>query len=178
MHASQSLFACIDLSYFSMHVCLDIGSINLYKCEGQDKIPIWLIVFGVISLCHTLISIFKRCAKEIAKKTSSEDDDNRNQSYASRSGSTCESLLSLFLFIWLIVGSVWVFSYFYNVWNVYNCTANPNGDSRCNCDPVVFMFSYITLIVIYAASLLICVCGCCCFCGAAIFLGGRSTSEK
>lgn len=162
------------LVYNCMYMCGHAGAIYFHDCNDQDKIPIWLIVFGVVSLFHTSISLLKHCGKLLTKKSNqdSEDDGNRNASYVSRSGSTCESLLSLFLFIWVIVGSVWVFGYYYSTWAPNDCTNNP---SVCNCSPVVFLFSYISLIVMYAISLLFCCCGCCWFCIVLICLGSSGT---
>ena len=133
------------------------------------------MVFGSVSLLHTLISVFKFCAKLAVKKTD-EEGENRNQNYTSRGGTTCESLLSLFLFIWTIVGSFWVFNYYISTWGRYSCTADPSNPF-CTCDPVVFLFSYITLIVMYALSLLLCCCGCCCFICLALFAGASSSDS-
>ena len=149
-----------------------IGSVYIHDCPGQFYIPIWLVVFGSVSLLHTLISVCKFCAKLAAKKTD-EEGENRNQNYASRGGTSCESLLSLFLFIWTIVGSFWVFNYYIYVWQPNDCTNDPSN-VLCTCHPVAFMFSYITLIVMYALSLFLCCCGCCCFICIALFAGASA----
>lgn len=155
---------------------LVIGSVHINDCPGQYRIPIWLVVFGAVSLVHTLISVFKFCAKIVTKKTE-EEGETRNQNYASRSGTTCESLLSFFLFIWTIVGSFWVFNYYVYTWSRHGCSNNYD-DTVCQCHPVVFLFSYITLIVMYSLSLLICCCGCCCFICCAVFAGASSRDEE
>ena len=146
------------------------------NCEGQRFIPIWLIVFGSVSLLHTIVSSLKYCAKIGAKKTE-EDGENRNKNLASRGGSGCESLLSVFLFIWTIVGSSWVFTYYYSTWVPNDC--NNNYDRLlCQCDAVPFLFSYITLIIMYALSLLICFCGCFCIVCLGLIAGVTTTTEE
>ncbi len=145
------------------------------NCEGQHFIPIWLIVFGSVSLLHTIVSSLKYCAKIGAKKTE-QDGENRNQNMASRGGSGCESLLSVFLFIWTIVGSSWVFSFYYNTWAPNDCT-NSYNRAMCECDAVPFLFSYITLIIMYTVSLLICCCGCFCIVCLGLIAGTATTEE-
>ncbi len=152
------------------------GSIYLNDCSGQRFIPIWLVVYGSVSLFHTAISCVKYFARIITKKEG-ETEENRNQRAASRGGSSFEGLLSTFLFIWTIVGSVWVFSFYYSTWLPENCTNSYNEDS-CGCHPVPFFFSYATLLVLYCLALLICCVGCCCVvCLWVIGVAGASSQE-
>lgn len=160
-------------SNYFMLVCSP-GAIYINDCEGQRFIPIWLVVFGSVSVFHTLVSSFKYVAKIIAKKT--DDEENTNEKRASRGGNCCESILSLFLFIWTIVGSVWVFGYFYGVWSPFDCTNNFDR-VICRCNPVVFTFSYAILIVMYAVSLLICCCGCFCIVCIGLFAAGAASGD-
>ena len=142
------------------------GAVYLDDCPaantsaGGGRIPIWLIVFGCVSVVQTIIGSVKRCCKR--KKDS--DDDSQSRNYAERGGNGFESLISLFLFVWIIVGSVWVFS-FYGRFN--DCRDNFSGDPFC-CHPVPYLFSFSVLIVVYVVSFLACFCCCCVFCLAAL----------
>lgn len=133
----------------------------------MSKIPIWLIVFGTFALLQTIINGLRRCIETVRKNNSMQgDEDGTHPSVTSRGGGCCEGLISLFLFAWLIVGSVWVFGYWHTY--IYDSTCVPK--ENC-CVPVAYWFSFITLIVIYAGallSLLICCCCCCCIASVVI----------
>lgn len=133
------------------------GSVFLNDCPGQRIIPIWLIVFGCVSLLQTTINIVKRFFK---KKSRRDEEEGDQANYANRTGSCFESLVSIFLFVWIILGSYWVFGYYY-VWRD-GCNRAPMG---CNslCNPIPYLFSYIVLIVIYVTSCIFCLCCCCMF---------------
>ena len=75
-------------------------------------------------------------------------------------GSCIESVLSLFLLAWIIVGSVWVFGHF-DDWK--------KDMDRCN--NTVYIFSFVILVLIYVFSGLICCCCCCMFCILALAAG-------
>jgi hypothetical protein len=83
--------------------------------------------------------------------------------YAGRSGNCLESLLSFFLFIWIIIGSAWVFGYY--------STFKDCGEDCCH--PVPYIFSFVTLVVIYTVSFVICCC-CCLTIFCAAFIGGSA----
>jgi hypothetical protein len=141
-----------------------IGSVYVHDCEDRKTIPIWLIVFGCVSLVQTVIDLFKRVFKK--KREDEEEGPNRDR-YANRSGNCLESFLSFFLFVWIIIGSAWVFGYYTTFKDCRNLPNEP-----C-CHPVPYLFSFVTLIVIYSVSLLICCCCCFVFCLTAL-IGGAT----
>ena len=149
-----------------IHSIVNAGAKYFHQCPGRDKIPIWLIVFGVFALIQTIVNGMRRCI-ETCRESDRTDGEDNGPSYASRGGGCCEGLISLFLFAWLIVGSVWVFSY----WNTFIYSQQCLESRDLCCHPVPYWFSFITLIVIYAGallSLLICCCCCCCI-GSLLF---------
>lgn len=110
----------------------------------------------------------RRCIETCRKADGAENEDTE-PSMVNRGGGCCEALISLFLFAWLIVGSWWVFGY----WNtyIYSSQCNPLPGMRENCcDPVLYWFSFGTLIAIYAGALLSMLICCCCCCCIASFL--------
>ena len=133
------------------------GSIYIDDCRlGNNRIPIWLVVFGCVSLAQTFINICKQCIQQVTKKSNREDGESSSNS-VSRGGGCIESFLTGFLFVWIIVGSVWVFG----IYDDYLAVG-----SQCNqcCHPVPYLFSFVVLLVIYTIGALFCCCLCGCFC--------------
>ena len=143
---------------FHLPSCM-AGAVYHDDCSAVPNLTNWLIVFGSFSLLQTTINIVGRCL--CPKKKKDSEDDNENQS-GRRCCSSLESLITLFLFAWIIVGSVWVFR-FYDLWR------SGNGG---HCDSVPYLFTFITLIVFYSISGLFCLCCCCVFCCVAAVAGG------
>ena len=139
--------------------CLHAGTIYLDDCDSlESNIPIFLIVFGCVSLLQTIINIAKRLCG--TKKKDDETADDEEASAFKRCGSCIESVLSLFLLAWIITGSVWVFGH-YNEWM----------DHKDRCNNTVYIFSFVILVLIYVFSGLICCCCCCMFCIIALAAG-------
>ena len=148
------------------------GSIYIDDCSvsSNNRIPIWLVVFGCVSLAQTFVNICKRCAQHIAKSSRDSGDDESSANSISRSGGCIESILSGFLFVWIIVGSVWVFSIYDDFRLDRSCLT-----INC-CHPVPYLFSFIVLLVMYTVGALFCCCLCCCCCGLLTF--GAATSGE
>ena len=115
---------------------LFLGSVYLYDCTLQDKIPIFLIVFGCVNLLQT-------CCNQ-----RNDDDEDNNEKFRSKGSVYCyEGCVTLFLFIWIIIGSIFTFS----AWNNWvdngrqSCSA---GGDNC-CSPVLMYFTFSTLLVTY-----------------------------
>ena len=114
-----------------------LGSVYYNKCTIENKIPIFLIVFGCISLLQTTYGVFKLIMC----------DKTKNKIHAS----IFEAFISIFLVIWIIVGSYYTF-------NVYSDWLN-NGKQSCSnsqsdaatlcCDAVPMYFTFVLLILIH-----------------------------
>ena len=145
----------------------NVGAIYLPQCEilndkSNTNIPIWLIVFGTVSLLQTVVNLCKRCCQCLLKDAEDDDDDdNAATKCISCCGCSIESFLIAFLFVWLIAGSVWVFGAF----SEYQ--APDAGCTDC-CHTVPYLFSFVVLILIYSLGGLVCLVMCCCFCCVAI----------
>ena len=153
--SSFSFLNCDFLHPFYTCLLYNAGAVYLHRCQGQRIIPIWLIVFGSVSLLQTAINVIKRIFRK--NKQREEEEEGGQSNYADRTGSCLETLISIFLLIWIILGSYWVFGY-YGLWSQEECRS---ASSRCYCHPVAYLFSYVTLIVIYVTSCIFC-CLCCC----------------
>ena len=140
------------------------GSMNVYKCDTSRLVPIFLIVFGCVSLLQTGIHFVRLIC---GRKKDSERTERANQG-----SNCCETIISIFLFVWIIIGSYWVFS-LWDTWNSSQC----NQSATC-CDPVLVYFSFITMLVIYASALLCCSCLVCCICCCAFVAAGSAAAES
>ena len=137
----------------------------LHRCDLNHNIPIWLIVFGVFSLVQTLINVIKRFFKKCQKEN---DEEGGGSDFGKRGGSCLETLISIFLFVWTIIGSYWVYGYY----GKYESCID-NGSLPC-CHPAPYLFSFVTLTVIYVFSFLM-VFGCCCCFICLAFIAGVSS---
>lgn len=151
-----------------------VGAVYLNSCQGQHFIPIWLLVFGCFNLLTVLINIAKRIVSHAQRRNRAKDDDP-DTDYGTQAGSCLESLIGFFLFIWFIVGSVWVFG-FYSKY--VNCSAASTIiDADC-CHPVPYLFSFIILIVMYVGIIASVLCCCCCFVCLAFVVGAAAASSS
>ena len=161
MYITAAVYHTRSFSYLA-------GAVYFNDCPGIENLRNWLIVFGSFSLFQTVMNIVRRCL--FRKKDS--DDENSDKGYGSYCCGGLEGLITIFLFVWIIVGSVWVFRH-YATWRTEEMCRDPNINPKpdCYCHPVPYLFSFVTLIVIYSISGLFCLCCCCCFCCAALFAG-------
>ena len=142
------------------------GAVYLHDCTVQDKIPVFLIVFGCVSLFQTCCGI---CRVAFCRKN---DDEAENRNRCDKSIGCCVTLITVFLFVWFIVGNVWVFSG-WNKWVANDRSSCSGGGSNDCCDPALMYFSFSLLLILYGISALVCCCLCCCMC-CFILLGGAS----
>ncbi|UJR17227.1 hypothetical protein I4U23_004122 [Adineta vaga] len=128
-----------------------VGIARKSECPIQTKIPTWLIVYGSIGITTSLITIVGAiikclcCSSEVAEKGCD----------------LCVKLINapfgLFAFVWLILGSVWVFK--------VKPTVQFN-DSMLNtyCEKQMFNFIFGIIIFSYSCIGLVCCCICCVSC--------------
>ncbi|KAG8563570.1 hypothetical protein GDO81_016137 [Engystomops pustulosus] len=108
-----------------------VGSIHIDNCPIEPKIPIYLIVAGVIHLLAFALIPLKKCAEKPAY--------------------FIESVLGLFSFCWFIAGSVWVF-------RIYQENPRRCNDLVYKVAFGILIFEYIFIAFIAAA---VCLCICC-----------------
>ncbi|CAJ0599273.1 unnamed protein product [Cylicocyclus nassatus] len=121
-----------------------VGALHLHDCRINPMIPIWLIVSGSTSLVQSALS-------PIAKSEAA--------SCFTILARALLGLLSLFHFVWLILGSVWVYGAYGKV--------SYEPVSVDYCDKATFLFPFIVLTIAYSLIALLCVtlcCLCCCAC--------------
>ena len=122
-------------------------------------------MFGCVALLQTLLHMVKMCVCR------NKEDENRGGDAKEKGGNFCESLLTLFLFVWIIVGSYYTF----RSWGPWvddgQTWCSSGGDKDICCDAPVMYFSFVVLIVMYGIAALSCFCFCCCVCCVSFLAG-------
>ncbi|XP_056611603.1 transmembrane protein 272-like [Triplophysa dalaica] len=151
-HGSKTNVACLVITKL---LCMAfpiaqiaIGAVYLQDCPRQHYIPIYLLVSGVFGVFLGLLTCLP-CAKE-----TEEEGPNKLRNICG----LWNSLVSAFIFCWVICGSVWIYS-------IYPPNYNQTlaGDLYCNKTLYLFAFWTTTLGYILLALVLLISC-CCCVC--------------
>lgn len=126
-----------------------VGSMYIKNCTFQIMIPIWLIVFGSLSIIKNLSTLIQR----IKSLKSSESN------YSSTVLNVFDSFMALFLIVWFLCGNYWV----YHDKNLVQYTDKMSEATYCNKTTYLLAFWIITsiYILIGAGILLFCFTICC-----------------
>ncbi|XP_069623472.1 transmembrane protein 272-like isoform X1 [Ranitomeya imitator] len=107
---------------------ITIGVIYFNKCPGQYLIPYYLIISGAASLLHLSLTCLP-CA---------EEDQVTSVTFASF---LAQGVMLIFLFIFFIVGNVWIYSLAGESWD--------NPSSPKYCDRVLYLYAFWTITLTY-----------------------------
>lgn len=126
-----------------------IGSLYLKACSFQIMIPIWLIVFGALSIIKNLSTLIQRI------KALNSPDSN----YSSTVLNIFDSFMALFLIVWFLCGNYWI----YHDSSLVQYTEPLIEATYCHKTTYLFAFWVITsiYILIGAGILLFCFSVCC-----------------
>ena len=159
-----------------------VGAVHLDDCDLDDRIPIWMVVHGSLSVAYVLVSIFKLICCSNQKREGIEGTDSENKPSAMNSRVRfIENSLDLIQFVWLIVGSVWVLGK-YDDWDDAgrpDCDGLPGDIDKC-CNEGMFLFAFIYIIIIWSILFLMicCMCSCLCCCVGFAYTRGQSFIEN
>lgn len=120
---------------------ITIGSIYLNDCQAENLVPVWLIVYGSISILSLVTSLSIRIYEIHQKKT------NENYKLSKSTNSKC--LIDLSLFILLICGTAWI----YQVFIKYN-----SDFSSIPCSQICFVFAFSIITIHWILIALFCIC--------------------
>ncbi|UJR37447.1 hypothetical protein I4U23_030150 [Adineta vaga] len=137
---------CIALEFAFTIITLAVGSSNISACPIESRIPIYLVVSSVVNLVSIFLST-TACALHIKEK-----DKDMIGFFCVFFSAIGIIILQLFLFIWLIIGTMWVFRNFNQV--EYNSLTNPSN----YCQPGLYQYSVITIVLQYITPLISCCC--------------------
>lgn len=141
------VMACFSGLYLAMLV---IGVIYLDDCRVNDKIPIWLIVFGVFGWLKLMLE--NRNWIPIGRCRNQTEEEMEKSPLNKIVG-----VLNFFLFAWFITGNVWVFEQ-YGYVNYENTTA------LNYCNQTAYLFAFWVMVALYIVIAIVigltCLCGC------------------
>lgn len=119
-------------------------------------------MYASVSLGFVIFNIFKLlCCPDKNKQEREAAGSEKNRSSMNLCARFLLNLLELFLFVWLIIGSVWVLGK-YGDWDDDgrpNCNGLPDDSDKC-CHEGMFLFAFIFIIVAWSLIFLLICCGC------------------
>jgi hypothetical protein len=137
---------CIIFDLIFTLIMLGMGASNQSSCPIEPRIPIYLIILGSINLVSLCISTIA-CIIHYR-----ELDRNVYGFYYVHCSAIVIILLQLFNFIWLIIGSIWVFEIF----NAVQYTEVDQSTSYCQGN--LYQFTVVSIILQYVLPIVFCCC--------------------
>jgi len=127
-------------------ICMIIvGIIYVKSCPMEKMVPIWLIVFGSLSIVKNVSTLIQRIKMIVSK--------NKEESF-SKFVNFFDSFMALFMIIWFICGNVWI----YRHGGVVQFKNPHEKSTYCHQGPYLFVYWFIMAIYIVMA------CACFLFC--------------
>jgi hypothetical protein len=126
-------------------IALVIGTSNISACPVERLVPIYLVVSGTINLTSILFTIVAYTVHIKAK------DENIIGFFYVTFSSIMIIIFQLVNFIWLLLGTVWVFS-------VFNEVQYTNMNATTYCQVNLYQYTEVSIILQYIVPLFICCC--------------------
>ena len=127
-------------------ITLVIGATNLSACPVEFRIPIYLVVcavFNLTSIFFTIVGSYLHIKKL--------DEHNVFGYLYITATALVIIILQIFLFIWLIMGTIWVFS-------VFNRVEYEQLNAKDYCQRNVYQYTLASVVLQYIFPLAICCC--------------------
>ena len=137
---------CIAFDLIFTLVTIGMGASNQSACPMEPRIPIYLIVFGSVNLVSVCLSI-GACVVHHR-----ESDTEMFGFYCVHCSAVLIIVCQLFNFIWMIVGSIWIFGIFRDVQYTF---ANR---SETFCQGTLYQYAVVSLIFQYVLPFVLCCC--------------------
>ena len=125
---------------------LVIGIIYKDQCKIHQQIPIWLIVAGIGGITNGLLNLTSNAISCIRFRITGETAGQRLISCIT-------TILGLFLFIWLVLGSVWVY-------RIHKMVVFNDFDAANYCNKICYSFSFWSITVTWVFLFIACMCLC------------------
>ena len=135
----------ITLDLIFTLIALVVGTTNMQACPAEPRIPIYLVVLGTVNLVSIGFSIVGSIIHWRRK------DKNLTGFYCVICSAITIIFFQVFSFVWLIVGSVWVFS----IRSTVQYTTMNEGNY---CQGNLYQYTFVSLIFQYILPWLICCC--------------------
>ncbi|XP_028657105.1 transmembrane protein 272-like [Erpetoichthys calabaricus] len=147
-----------------------VGMKYLEDCPVQPLIPLYLLVGGIIGTLKVTVLLYDstRMRSLLSKSVIIADDDDDEYPWRQNAHKYyIHVTLSVFLFIWFILGNYWVFSV------LLPNFIPPFHQPHNYCDKTLYIFAVCVLIISHTVLFLLLICTCCLFCCSKT----RSTAE-
>ncbi|XP_065586383.1 transmembrane protein 272 isoform X1 [Cyrtonyx montezumae] len=143
----------------------------LEDCPVQPLIPLYLLVGGVIGSLKVSLLLYDstRMRQLLSKSVVIDDDDDDEYPWRQNAHKYyIHLILSLFLFLWFILGNYWVFSVYLPNF------IPPFHQPQDYCDKTLYIFAVGVLIISHTVLFLLIFCSCCIY----YFSRQRYSSEE
>jgi len=130
------------------------GALYIDDCPVNRMIPIWLIVLGSLGILYAAVNITKTSIKACK-------GDIGSDKWYIYLGNILQAILSAFHLVWILLGSVFVFTY-YASFQANGCMSAGSSDHCCH--PVPYLFAFAILVSMYSLVGLVVIVSCvtCC----------------
>lgn len=133
--------ACIGLAVVIPGAMVVVGSLYFNECPQENKIPLYLVVGGSITLLNNLLGNFRM-----------QPNDDPNHVSVTTRRSPLKAFITTFMFIWFILGSIWVYK-------EYEPSYDPASPNYCN--PTLYLFAFWVITSSYLVLMFISMAICC-----------------
>jgi hypothetical protein len=159
-----------------------VGFFTLKKCPLQDKIPLWLVIFGisvtVMSTVQLSIKIYVNTRYIIARvlkliiiihKNFINQNRRRLKANEEKGINVFNFFFSIFIISWFLAGNTWV----YQTFSIKKFDTN---DDINYCDQICYLVAFWIITSIW---IIICLlCSLCCFCCLIVLLIKRRNKKN
>uniref|UniRef100_A0A0N5A5I4 G_PROTEIN_RECEP_F3_4 domain-containing protein n=1 Tax=Parastrongyloides trichosuri TaxID=131310 RepID=A0A0N5A5I4_PARTI len=138
-------------------VCILIASFNFPFCRVEEKISIYLLVSGLLTLLLTITLSMQRCCLEPKQRLRIRRMKNPNSVKNNRNvlGEVCingvNSLIFIVIIVWTILGCIWVYG------NIKYVHYNQGMFEEHYCDAVLYRTAFVSVslyLMLFATMLL------------------------
>jgi hypothetical protein len=136
---------CIAFDLIFTLITLVIGGSNISACPAEPRIPVYLVVSGTANF----VSIFFTIVASVLHIK--EKDKSMTGFFCVTFSAVIIIILQLFNFIWLIFGTVWVFTVFSQVQYTEMNKAN-------YCQGNTYQYTIVSVILQYIIPIVMCCC--------------------
>lgn len=141
-----------DSLFLRLAIQLAIGRTYTDQCPISSRIPRYLVIAGIVGLILAGLQIFQALFSFLATKRAAKQEIGQAFGFiAPVACSFCVTFfLLIFLFIWFILGCIWVFG----VWGAVQYR-QPNLTTYCH--PTLYRFAFALLLISLIVKILNCV---------------------
>ena len=136
---------CIVVDLIFSLIALGMGASNQLSCPIEARIPIYLIVSGCVNLVSLCFSVFACLMHHQGK------DQTIGGFYAVACSAVLIILFQLFNFIWMIIGSVWIFK-------AFDAAQYDDNTQSTYCKASLYQYAVVMIILQYVLPFVLCCC--------------------